>query len=179
MEDEEAMCSICHEIFEPNHTIVQPKHCTHQFHAICINIWLARHRSCPLCRRRISLSTQMPWRSLFAVALVITREMALERAAYTIAFLSILLKRYDTSRKWYESRDALIAAMEQFELGSIRLPFIDLTSRTTAKREKRKWTQLYEQIAEEHPRNSEHVRSARRRIIEWANMCLMGVYVPS
>jgi hypothetical protein len=179
MGDEDSMCTICHEPFEPEHTIVEPKNCTHKFHAICINIWLARHRSCPLCRRRISLSTQMPWRSLFAVALVITREMTLERAAYAYAFISILLKRFDTSRKWYASRDALIAAMEQFELGTIRLPFIDLTSRTTAKREKRKWSDIYRQLTDEYPRASERVASARRRIIEWANLCFMTQSVTS
>jgi hypothetical protein len=179
MVDEDSVCTICHETFEPEHTIVQPNNCSHKFHAICINIWLTRHRSCPLCRRRISLSTQMPWRSLFAVALVITREMTLERAAYTYAFLSILLKRFDTSRKWHISRDALIAAMEQFELGTIRLPFIDLTSRSTAKREKRKWAEIYVQVADEYPRHAERVASARRRIIEWANLCFMNESVPS
>ena len=174
MSDPETVCAICRESFEAEHTIVQPTHCTHQFHAICINIWLARHRSCPLCRRRISLTTQMPWRSLFMTALVITREMSLERAAYTYAFVSILLKRFDSSRKWRASRDALVAAMEQFEIGTIRLPFIDLTSRSTARREKRKWASIFAQLAEEHPRSSTRIASARRRIIEWANLCFMN-----
>ena len=174
MSDPETVCAICRESFEPCHTVVQPTNCSHQFHAICIHIWLARHRSCPLCRRRISLSTQMPWRSLFLTALVITREMTIERTAYTYAFLSILLKRFDTSTKWRTSRDALIAAMEQFEIGTIRLPFIDLTSRSTARREKRKWATMYVELTDEYPRSSERVISARRRIIEWANLCFMN-----
>jgi hypothetical protein len=116
----------------------------------------------------------MPWRSLFMTALVITREMSLERAAYTYAFLSILLKRFDTSTKWRTSRDTLVSAMEQFEIGTIRLPFIDLTSRTTARREKRKWSSIYTQLTEEDPRSSTRITSARRRIIEWANLCFMN-----
>jgi hypothetical protein len=178
MPDYPVLCVICHEYLEPEHTIVQPTNCDHTFHAICIHIWLARQRGCPLCRCSISLSEQVQWRTLFTTALVITREMALERAAYTYSFISILLKRYYNARRWHSSREALIAAMEQFNVGSIRLPFIDLSSRTTAKREKRKWALLYEEMAEESPRNSERVLSARRRIIDWANLCAMGVYVP-
>ncbi len=178
MSDDPVLCVICHEYLEPEHTVVQGTNCDHTFHAICIHIWLGRQRGCPLCRREISLTTQRQWRALFMTALVITREMALERAAYTYSFISILLKRYYNARRWHASREALIAAMEQFEIGSVRLPFIDLSSRTTAKREKRHWAAIYEELAEESPRNSERVLSARRRIIDWANLCAMGVYVP-
>lgn len=127
-------CTICHEAMEQYHTIVKPRNCTHTFHAICINIWLANHRSCPLCRRRISLSTQMPWRTLFAVALVLTQEAALERAAFTYTFLSTILRTYRTSASWRTARDILIASAEQFEFGATRLPFLDLTTRTNAKK---------------------------------------------
>ncbi len=166
MTDEPLTCVICHEAMEPYHTVVQPRRCTHTFHAICINVWLANHRSCPLCRRRISLSTQMPWRTLFAVALVVTQENALERAAYTYAFLSTILRTYRTSAAWRTMRDILIATAEQFEVGTIRLPFLDLTTRTTAKRERRKWSTLFTEMAGESYRSSERVRSARRIVLE-------------
>lgn len=159
-------CTICHEALEPYHTVVQPSKCNHTFHAICINIWLAHNRSCPLCRRRISLTTQMPWRTLFSVALVITQEAALERAAFTYAFLSIVLRTYRTTVAWKAARDTLIASAEQFEFGSTRLPFLDLTTRTTAKKERRKWADLFTQISDEPYRSSERVRSARRIVTE-------------
>jgi hypothetical protein len=166
MTDEQLTCTICHEAMEPYHTNVQPRNCTHTFHAICINIWLANHRSCPLCRRRISLATQMPWRTLFTVALAITQESALERAAYTYAFLSTVLRTYRTSASWRAARDSLIASAEQFEVGTTRLPFLDLTTRTTAKQERRKWADLFTQMAGESYRSSERVRSARRFVTE-------------
>jgi len=159
-------CTICHEAMEPYHTVVQPRNCNHTFHAICINIWLTHHRSCPLCRRRISLSTQMPWRTLFAVALIITQEAVLERAAFTYAFLSTVLRNYRTSASWRAARDILIASAEQFEFGTTRLPFLDLTTRTTAKKERRKWADLFTEIAGESYRSSERVKSARRILIE-------------
>jgi hypothetical protein len=166
MADDSLTCTICHEALEPYHTVVQPRRCNHTFHAICINIWLVHHRSCPLCRRRISLSTQMPWRTLFAVALVVTQEAALERAAFTYAFLSTILRTYRTSASWRATRDILIASVEQFEFGTTRLPFLDLTTRTTAKNERRKWADLFTQMSGESYRSSERVRSARRLVAE-------------
>lgn len=166
MTDDSLTCTICHEALEPYHTVVQPRRCKHTFHAICINIWLAHNRSCPLCRRRISLSTQMPWRTLFAVALVMTQEAALERAAFTYAFLSTVLRTYRTSVSWRAARDILIASAEQFEFGTTRLPFLDLTTRTTAKKERRKWADLFTQMSGEPYRSSERIKSARRLVAE-------------
>lgn len=167
MADDPLTCVICHEAMEPYHTVVHPRNCTHTFHAICINIWLTRHRSCPLCRRRISLTTQLPWRTLFSVALVVTHEAASERAAYTYAFLCQVLKTYRTKQQWRQTRDAIIAAAEQFELGTIRLPFLDLTGREAAKKEKKKWKELYEEIVGEPTRTSERLKSAKRQLLNY------------
>ena len=166
MSDDCLTCVICHEAMEPYHQVVKPKNCDHTFHAICINVWLARHRSCPLCRRRISLTTQMPWRTLFATALIINHEMALERATYTYVFLSLMLRRFKNSEEWLRARDTIIVASEQFEIGATRLPFLDLTSRTTAKREKRKWSTIYHELTDESVRNSLRIQSARRWILD-------------
>lgn len=168
MTDEPQQCVICHEDLESHHHVVQPKHCTHSFHAICINVWLANHRSCPICRRRISLATQMPWRTLFLTALVISQESALERAAYTYAFLSVMLRRFSTANNWNQAKATIIVAAEQFEAGMVRLPYLDLSSRTTAKREKRFWANLFETIQAEDPpaRASPRVKAARRWIVD-------------
>jgi hypothetical protein len=80
------------------------------------------------------------------MAIVVTHEILLERATYTYAFLLVLLEMYKTGQTWFENRDTIISMMERFEIGTIRLPFLDLTSRTTAKREKHHWKTLYEQF---------------------------------
>jgi hypothetical protein len=108
----------------------------------------------------------MPWRTLFAVALTISNEMAVERACYTYAFLSLMIRRFKTANQWYEARETIIMASEQFECGSTRLPFLDLTTRTTAKKEKKKWRELYYQLTEEDPNRSERTQSARRWILD-------------
>ena len=168
MADEPHQCVICHEELESHHQVVQPKNCTHSFHAICINVWLANHRSCPICRRRISLATQMPWRTLFLTALVLTQESALERAAYTYAFLSVMLRRFSTAETWNQAKPTIIVAAEQLEAGMVRLPYLDLSSRTTAKREKRHWANLFGQIQPDEPsaRTSPRVKAARRWILD-------------
>jgi hypothetical protein len=164
--DEPLTCVICHESMEPHHQIVRPRDCSHTFHAICITIWLARHRNCPLCRRKISLSTQMPWRTLFSTALVISHEMAVERATYAYTFLSLMLRRFKTADTWNTDRDGIIMAAEHFEVGTTRLPFLDLTSRTCALKEKKKWYKLYIQLTNESIKNSPRIQSARRYILE-------------
>ncbi len=172
MTDDALTCTICHEDMGSLHQIVKPRRCNHTFHAICLNIWLARHRSCPLCRRRISITSQSSWRTLFLTALVISQEATLERAAFTYAFLSQLLKTYDTPAKWLRSKDAIIAASEHFELGQIRLPFLDLTSRSTAKREKQTWKKRFEHMSGECVRTSERIKSARRVLLTYESDAL-------
>jgi hypothetical protein len=162
MTEDTLTCVICYEEMESYHTIVQPKHCNHTFHAICINIWLARHRSCPLCRRRISLATQAPWRTLFSTALVVNLEMAIERATYTYSFLTLMLKRFSRASEWLENRDGIICAAEQFELGLTRLPYLDLTTRAAAKEERQKWANIFQEFVQENPKKSQRVYAAHR-----------------
>jgi hypothetical protein len=176
MTDNPEHCVICHEVIQPYHQVAEPRRCAHKFHVVCINIWLAHHRSCPVCRRRISIASQVPWRTLFAVALTINQEQVLERAAYTYAFLSLALRRYDTANKWNRVRDALVTISERAQFGMIRLPFLDLTSRTTAKLEKKKWRRLYIQMTGEEPRLAERVAAACRWIAE-GNTLIQTDYV--
>jgi hypothetical protein len=174
MPDDPLPCVICHETMESHHTVVKPDTCAHMFHAICINVWLARHRSCPICRRVISLETQMPWRTLFATALCITHDTAVERAAYTYAFLSLMLRRFRNKQEWQRACNTIVVASEQFESGTIRLPCLDLESRTTAKVEKQKWAALFRQLANSSPRKDKRVGIARRYILEHLSFMFVG-----
>lgn len=168
MTDEASRCVICHETFETYHHVVRPESCSHTFHAICIHGWLANHRGCPVCQERISLKDRRPWRTLFLTALVITQESALERAAYTYAFLSLMIRRFNSAERWNEAKTTIQVAAEQLEAGMIRLPYLILKSRTTAKREKKKWSRIFEQIQEDEgpARSSSRVKAARRWILE-------------
>ena len=166
MADDLATCVICHETMEKFHHVVKPNECDHTFHAICINVWLARHRSCPLCRCQISVSSQAPWRALFMTALMIGHDTAIERACYTYTFLSLILRRFSTAEQWSENKQTIITAAEQFEIGTTRLPFLDLTSRSAALSEKKKWYKYYIEISGEAVQNSERIGSARRWILD-------------
>ncbi|KAG2328307.1 hypothetical protein Bca4012_037353 [Brassica carinata] len=50
-------CSICFEEYEDEHEIIRLNKCGHIFHRFCIDSWLARHRSCPNCRRSVDLKS--------------------------------------------------------------------------------------------------------------------------
>lgn len=55
--EDELECSICFDNYtsEANTSIIKLK-CGHEFHARCINSWIAIKSNCPLCREGISYS---------------------------------------------------------------------------------------------------------------------------
>jgi len=48
---DEVSCSVCLQDFQLGETVRRLPHCQHMFHVPCIDTWLVRHGSCPLCRR--------------------------------------------------------------------------------------------------------------------------------
>ncbi|XP_077231256.1 NEP1-interacting protein 1-like isoform X2 [Tasmannia lanceolata] len=48
---ERICCSVCLQDFQLGETVRCLPHCQHMFHLPCIDSWLIRHGSCPLCRR--------------------------------------------------------------------------------------------------------------------------------
>jgi len=44
-------CSVCLQDFQLGETVRSLPHCHHMFHLPCIDNWLFRHGSCPMCRR--------------------------------------------------------------------------------------------------------------------------------
>lgn len=159
-------CVICRESMEDFHENVSPKSCDHKFHAICMYIWIARHKRCPICKKAINIDYNPELQTLFTTALVLSHTTAVEQVSYTYAFLSLMLRRFDTVEKWKEAKDIICMAAEQFEAGALRLPYLNLKSRHTAKKEKQKWKDIFLELTNESPNKSERIQTARRWLIE-------------
>lgn len=52
-------CSICLECIDDEKTKTT---CGHYFHKSCLNTWLQKHNTCPVCRTQISKSTMITYR---------------------------------------------------------------------------------------------------------------------
>ncbi|KAJ0969846.1 hypothetical protein J5N97_022723 [Dioscorea zingiberensis] len=50
---EKICCSVCLQDLQIGETVRSLPHCQHMFHLTCIDNWLIRHGSCPMCRRDI------------------------------------------------------------------------------------------------------------------------------
>jgi E3 ubiquitin-protein ligase RNF115/126 len=56
-----AQCTTCMEVFEANESVAE-LNCHHIFHLPCIEPWLKRHNTCPICRQSVDPS-QWPKKS--------------------------------------------------------------------------------------------------------------------
>ncbi|KAK8945545.1 NEP1-interacting protein 1 [Platanthera guangdongensis] len=50
---ETIVCSVCLQDIQVGETARSLPYCRHVFHLTCIDNWLLRHGSCPLCRRDV------------------------------------------------------------------------------------------------------------------------------
>ncbi|KAI4324052.1 hypothetical protein L6164_023618 [Bauhinia variegata] len=57
----DTQCSVCLLDYQQEDRLQQIPACSHTFHMNCIDLWLANHRTCPLCRLSLSAkSSEMP-----------------------------------------------------------------------------------------------------------------------
>ena len=144
-------CTICLEDIDIRQKYAQPLPCLHMFHCTCINTWLQRNRSCPVCRYPIQLHDQAKWFSLFTTALLVSHDAYVDRFILTITFLEYIVKKYKTSPEWSTILPICISFLNHFQYVGIRFPCIDITTRTMAQKELRRWKQMFRTYKKEFP----------------------------
>lgn len=56
LEEKDGTCSICLEEFGISHEFMCINKCRHVFHRFCIDSWLEKNRTCPICRCSVDWS---------------------------------------------------------------------------------------------------------------------------
>ncbi|KAH7922006.1 hypothetical protein BV22DRAFT_969121, partial [Leucogyrophana mollusca] len=57
-EDSETRCPICLDDYEPTDPVTKLQDCTHWLHKACLEQWLHTANTCPVCRKKVKLSTR-------------------------------------------------------------------------------------------------------------------------
>lgn len=161
-------CAICLEDIDVSEKYAQPLPCCHMFHCTCMNQWLQQNRSCPLCRYPIKLQDQAKWFSLFTTALLISHDMYIDRFILTTEFLKHILKKYKTSDEWTQRVPFFIGFMNHFQHLGVRLPCLDITTRTMAQKELSKWRAMFKEYSKEFPFEKRRYSTLRQVVLSQA-----------
>jgi len=58
--EDKSCCSICLSDYRESEVVRVMPDCSHMFHAACIDEWLRRHATCPVCRTSSNLHAPLP-----------------------------------------------------------------------------------------------------------------------
>ncbi len=87
----------------------------------------------------------------FILSLILTNEIRIGIAIEAYMFISTMLKKYDTSEKWIAASSHIYGLAEQYSMGKQHLPYLDLRTRTGAKKEMKKWSDVVYELTNETP----------------------------
>jgi hypothetical protein len=158
-------CAICLDSIDLSSKYAQPLPCCHTFHCTCMNQWLQQNRSCPLCRYPVKLQDQARWFSLFTTALLVSHDMYIDRFILTTEFLHHILKKYKTSIEWKARVPFFIGFMNHFQHVGVRLPCLDITTRTMAQKELTRWRAMFKAYSVQFPIEKKR-RSTIRQVLQ-------------
>ena len=93
------------------------------------------------------------------LSIILTNEIVIETVSQTYIFLNTILKQYNTTKGWYDSSAHIYSLAEQFQIGAVRLPYMDLTTRPRAKKEMKKWSYIFYELTNERPHISKRIQN--------------------
>jgi hypothetical protein len=78
----------------------------------------------------------------------------IQQMSYVYTFLHLALKTYTTASQWTNTLPQFYAFLENPGFQSTRLPYLDLSTRASAKREKKKYALQFQNTTNERPHQS-------------------------
>ena len=78
----------------------------------------------------------------------------IQQMSYVYAFLHLALTQYNTASQWTNKIPQFYAFLENPGFQSSQLPYLDLSTRASAKREKKKYALQFQNITNTRPHQS-------------------------
>jgi hypothetical protein len=78
----------------------------------------------------------------------------IQQMSYVYTFLHLALKKYNTASQWTNTIPQFYAFLENPGFQSIRFPYLDLSTRASAKREKKRYALQLQNATNERPYQS-------------------------
>lgn len=103
---------------------------------------------------------------MFGAALVLNQQIAIERITHAYTFLRSMLRQFHTKKLWKQAQETIQVASEKQECGGVHLPYLNVRTRSSAKKEKMRQAQMYSELTGEEPRNTERINAAEEQIME-------------
>jgi hypothetical protein len=153
-DQKQSLCLICQIEFNetPTSNLSKIIDCSHIYHTQCIEKWFEYNESCPICRKKLSETTEpnlLQFILLFLslqqspplfpendVSLHTYETQALSNTAFTCVFLSILLERYATAAEYNKYKQHALQLKSSLSVENEIIPTnVNISSRTSIIRE--------------------------------------------
>lgn len=102
-------CSICLSKFEDIEILRLLPKCKHAFHIDCIDHWLEKHSSCPICRHKVNIEDQTTFAYSNSLRMLVSEESNIE----------IFVEREEDNDQHGSSRFSIGSSFRKFGKGSI------------------------------------------------------------
>lgn len=120
MDNGAEVCSICLDEIKVEQSTSFLDVCSHTFHEECLEKWLCRQKTCPLCR----------------IPVLYENTVEIQRYILTWIVLQWILQKYPKFEHFYRNKQKIVSLFQNFRWNGNRLFPVDSTSLSALKTQK-------------------------------------------